>query len=111
MHGYGVVKKLCAELKDFMKMHNFSRIEDFRGYKLFERIKFLKPCDKFPRHDQAGQDSHFNFSFYLIGLSGLLFSILPLILTWYEGSKKQFDRERQFGKACSRTKIGLETVL
>lgn len=32
MHGYGVVKKLCAELQDFMIMHNFSSIEDFRGY-------------------------------------------------------------------------------
>ena len=32
MHGYGLVKKLCDELKDFMKMHNFSSIEDFRGY-------------------------------------------------------------------------------
>ena len=32
MHGYGLVKKLCEELKDFMKMHNFSSIEDFRGY-------------------------------------------------------------------------------
>ncbi|GAV82291.1 DHO_dh domain-containing protein [Cephalotus follicularis] len=34
MHGYGLVKKLCAELKDFMKMHNFSSIEDFRGASL-----------------------------------------------------------------------------
>ncbi|XWS60825.1 hypothetical protein CRYUN_Cryun07bG0070700 [Craigia yunnanensis] len=34
MHGYGVVKKLCAELKDFMKKHNFSSIEDFRGASL-----------------------------------------------------------------------------
>lgn len=32
MHGYGLVKKLCSELKDFMRMHNFSSIEDFRGY-------------------------------------------------------------------------------
>jgi len=31
MHGYGLVKKLCSELKDFMRMHNFSTIEDFRG--------------------------------------------------------------------------------
>jgi dihydropyrimidine dehydrogenase (NADP+) len=31
MHGYVLVKKLCEELKDFMKMHNFSSIEDFRG--------------------------------------------------------------------------------
>lgn len=30
-HGYGLVKKLCGELTDFMKMHNFSSIEDFRG--------------------------------------------------------------------------------
>ncbi|XP_058078831.1 dihydropyrimidine dehydrogenase (NADP(+)), chloroplastic [Magnolia sinica] len=34
MHGYGVVKKLCEELKDFMRKHNFSSIEDFRGYTL-----------------------------------------------------------------------------
>ncbi|KAK0587773.1 hypothetical protein LWI29_028714 [Acer saccharum] len=34
MHGYGLVKKLCNELKDFMKMHNFSSIEDFRGASL-----------------------------------------------------------------------------
>ena len=34
MHGYGLVKKLCAELKDFMKKHNFTSIEDFRGYGL-----------------------------------------------------------------------------
>lgn len=34
MHGYGLVKKLSAELKDFMKMHNFSSVEDFRGYVL-----------------------------------------------------------------------------
>lgn len=31
MHGYGIVKKLCAELKEFMKKHNFSTIDDFRG--------------------------------------------------------------------------------
>lgn len=33
MHGYGLVKKLSVELKDFMKKHNFKSIEDFRGYK------------------------------------------------------------------------------
>jgi dihydroorotate dehydrogenase len=32
MHGYPLVKKLCDELKDFMRKHNFSSIEDFRGY-------------------------------------------------------------------------------
>ena len=32
MHGYGLVKQLCAELQDFMRKHNFSSIEDFRGY-------------------------------------------------------------------------------
>ncbi|GER29558.1 dihydroorotate dehydrogenase [Striga asiatica] len=31
LHGYGLVKKLCSELQDFMKKHNFSSIEDFRG--------------------------------------------------------------------------------
>lgn len=34
MHGYGVVQKLCEELKDFMRKHNFSSIEDFRGASL-----------------------------------------------------------------------------
>lgn len=34
MHGYGLVNQLCAELKDFMKAHNFSSIEDFRGVSL-----------------------------------------------------------------------------
>ncbi|WCJ42131.1 Dihydropyrimidine dehydrogenase (NADP(+)) chloroplastic [Euphorbia peplus] len=34
MHGYGLVKKLNEELKDFMKMHNFTSIEDFRGASL-----------------------------------------------------------------------------
>ncbi|KAG6752841.1 hypothetical protein POTOM_042880 [Populus tomentosa] len=32
MHGYGLVKKLREELKDFMKTHNFSSVEDFRGF-------------------------------------------------------------------------------
>ncbi|KAE9588252.1 putative dihydropyrimidine dehydrogenase (NADP(+)) [Lupinus albus] len=34
MHGYGLVKKLSAELKDFMEKHNFTSIEDFRGASL-----------------------------------------------------------------------------
>ncbi|GLJ11694.1 hypothetical protein SUGI_0174790 [Cryptomeria japonica] len=34
MHGYGLVKKLCSELKDFMAKHNFSSVEDFRGASL-----------------------------------------------------------------------------
>ncbi|KAF5191590.1 Dihydropyrimidine dehydrogenase [Thalictrum thalictroides] len=34
MHGYGIVKKLCSELSDFMIKHNFSSIEDFRGASL-----------------------------------------------------------------------------
>ncbi|XP_015070971.1 dihydropyrimidine dehydrogenase (NADP(+)), chloroplastic [Solanum pennellii] len=34
MHGYGLVKTLCSELKDFMRKHNFSSIEDFRGTSL-----------------------------------------------------------------------------
>lgn len=34
MHGYGLVKNLCDELKDFMKKHNFSSIEEFRGTSL-----------------------------------------------------------------------------
>ncbi|KAG6404132.1 hypothetical protein SASPL_136372 [Salvia splendens] len=34
MHGYGLVKTLCSELQEFMKKHNFSSIEDFRGASL-----------------------------------------------------------------------------
>lgn len=34
VHGYDIVGKLCSELKDFMRMHNFSSIEDFRGISL-----------------------------------------------------------------------------
>ncbi|KAJ3699368.1 hypothetical protein LUZ61_003073 [Rhynchospora tenuis] len=34
MHGYPLVKKLCEELKDFMRKHNFSSIEEFRGASL-----------------------------------------------------------------------------
>ncbi|GAU40915.1 hypothetical protein TSUD_297210 [Trifolium subterraneum] len=34
MHGYGLVKKLSLELEDFMKKHNFTSIEDFRGASL-----------------------------------------------------------------------------
>ncbi|CAH8362622.1 unnamed protein product [Eruca vesicaria subsp. sativa] len=32
VHGYGHVKTPCTELQDFMKQHNFSTIEEFRGY-------------------------------------------------------------------------------
>lgn len=34
MHGYGLVKKLCDDLKEFMQKHNFSSIEEFRGVSL-----------------------------------------------------------------------------
>ncbi|WP_264753497.1 hypothetical protein, partial [Acinetobacter baumannii] len=34
MHGYGLAKQLCSELKDFMVKHNFSSVEDFRGLSL-----------------------------------------------------------------------------
>ncbi|XP_047328401.1 dihydropyrimidine dehydrogenase (NADP(+)), chloroplastic [Impatiens glandulifera] len=34
MHGYGLVKQLCSELKDFMNIHGFTSIEDFRGASL-----------------------------------------------------------------------------
>ncbi|KAL5995553.1 hypothetical protein ACLOJK_025616 [Asimina triloba] len=34
MQGYGVVKKLCEELKDFMRKHSFNSIEEFRGHSL-----------------------------------------------------------------------------
>lgn len=40
MHGYGLVKKLSLELKDFMKKHNFTSIEDFRGYD-FKTYKYI----------------------------------------------------------------------
>jgi len=43
MHGYGLVKKLCLELKDFMKKHNFTTIEDFRGYSFELIYGFLLP--------------------------------------------------------------------
>lgn len=34
MHGYGLVKKLNSELRDFMKRHQFSSIQDFKGVSL-----------------------------------------------------------------------------
>eukprot|EP00735_Rhodelphis_limneticus_P014687 TRINITY_DN8759_c0_g1::TRINITY_DN8759_c0_g1_i1::g.23875::m.23875 TRINITY_DN8759_c0_g1::TRINITY_DN8759_c0_g1_i1::g.23875 ORF type:complete len:433 (+),score=183.01,sp/Q9LVI9/DPYD_ARATH/64.58/0.0,DHO_dh/PF01180.16/6.7e-33,Dus/PF01207.12/0.00046 TRINITY_DN8759_c0_g1_i1:51-1301(+) len=34
LHGYGHVKKLNAELKDFMRQHKFATIEEFRGLAL-----------------------------------------------------------------------------
>lgn len=34
LHGYGLVKQLCSELKAFMERHNFRTIEDFRGASL-----------------------------------------------------------------------------
>ncbi|CAI0380520.1 unnamed protein product, partial [Linum tenue] len=34
MHGYPMVKRLCEELKEFMRTHDFSSIEDFRGASL-----------------------------------------------------------------------------
>ncbi|VFQ93954.1 unnamed protein product [Cuscuta campestris] len=34
MHGYGLVKKLSSELRDFMKKHNFSSIQEFKGASL-----------------------------------------------------------------------------
>jgi dihydropyrimidine dehydrogenase (NADP+) len=34
MHGYDLVQTLCEELKDFMRMHNFSSVEEFRGVSL-----------------------------------------------------------------------------
>lgn len=34
MYGYDLVSKLCSELKDFMRTHNFSTIEEFRGTSL-----------------------------------------------------------------------------
>lgn len=40
MHGYGLVKKLCVELQDFMKKHNFTSIEDFRGYGFFDQYAY-----------------------------------------------------------------------
>eukprot|EP00850_Spirogloea_muscicola_P003341 SM000013S26510 [mRNA] locus=s13:777308:779373:- [translate_table: standard] len=34
MHGYGLVSKLCEELQEFMRRHDFASIEDFRGASL-----------------------------------------------------------------------------
>ncbi|CAH1446471.1 unnamed protein product [Lactuca virosa] len=34
MYGYDMVSKLCEELKDFMRAHNFATIEEFRGASL-----------------------------------------------------------------------------
>ncbi|THU70276.1 hypothetical protein C4D60_Mb08t23310 [Musa balbisiana] len=50
MHGYGLVNKLCAELKDFMRKHNFSSIEDFRGVSL---QYFTTHTDLVKRQQQA----------------------------------------------------------
>jgi hypothetical protein len=41
MHGYPLVKKLCAELQDFMREHNFSSIEEFRGYATISHIMII----------------------------------------------------------------------
>lgn len=41
MHGYGLVNKLCLELQDFMKKHNFTSVEDFRGYRFNLLIQTL----------------------------------------------------------------------
>lgn len=48
MHGYGLVKKLCADLKEFMRKHNFTSIEDFRGYDFDSSFKNIEP---YTRHD------------------------------------------------------------
>lgn len=32
LHGYGLVKPLCEELKGFMRRHGFKTIQDFKGY-------------------------------------------------------------------------------
>ncbi|GAQ80240.1 Dihydropyrimidine dehydrogenase [Klebsormidium nitens] len=34
LHGYPLVKELCGGLQEFMKQHNFSSIEQFRGHSL-----------------------------------------------------------------------------
>ena len=34
LHGYPLVKKMCAELQAFMEKHNFESIDDFRGMSL-----------------------------------------------------------------------------
>jgi hypothetical protein len=41
IHGYPIVKKLCAELQDFMREHNFSSIEEFRGYATTPHIMII----------------------------------------------------------------------
>lgn len=84
MHGYGLVKKLSAELKDFMKAHNFSSIEDFRGCALLFRTNFMNKTTsgiwKFTRFHVFG------------GFPGFLFSILQLTRIWYKGNKKLLNR-------------------
>ena len=65
MHGYGVVKKLCSELKDFMKAHNFSSIEDFRGYALYLRTHFMNHyCNIIKQFLAYGTLLLFLFSFF-----------------------------------------------
>ena len=34
VHGYGLVKHLCAELQEFMVEHDFENLSDFKGLAL-----------------------------------------------------------------------------
>ena len=62
VHGYGHVKTLCAELQDFMRQHNFSTIEDFRGYVqlifLIFLLLFLLLLTCFLAHLLSSRDRH-----------------------------------------------------
>lgn len=104
MHGYGLVKKLCAELKDFMKMHNFTSIEDFRGYGVFE---CWIPCMSVFNILEEMPDLDLN---YFVSPVLLLNTLQPTQI-WYEGSKKQFGRGKPSRKGWSLTKTGQETAL
>ncbi|CAH9095016.1 unnamed protein product [Cuscuta europaea] len=50
MHGYGLVKKLSSELRDFMKKHKFSSIQQFKGASL---AYFTTHMDLVKRQQQA----------------------------------------------------------
>ncbi|KAG1334175.1 dihydropyrimidine dehydrogenase (NADP(+)), chloroplastic [Cocos nucifera] len=71
MHGYGLVKKLCANLKDFMRKHNFTSIEDFRGMSRYH-----------PRTRSATQLGHY--------LNGYMEHSLELLM---ESRKYKVDAE------------------
>eukprot|EP00210_Caulerpa_lentillifera_P002555 g2450.t1 len=34
IHGYNLIERLCADLQEFMKLHNFNSVEEFKGVAL-----------------------------------------------------------------------------